>query len=136
MLDLLAAIQTKFNASPALADTFPYGCYLSKAPKDSPLPNCVLTVIPGRTDYQTGDEVGINDYVEHIDVQFSVRADSDTVALGSVQDVCDQFDRAHLPMTTDRVMDCRRTTSLNILREDSTIWHAFVSYRITVERSV
>jgi hypothetical protein len=136
MLDLLAAIQTKFNGSAALAETFPDGCYLSKAPHDSPLPNCVLTIIPGAPTYQTRDDSPNEYYVEYTDIQFSVRADSDTVAAGSIADICDTFDRASLPLLSEKLLDCRRRSSPAIIKEDSTVWHALVVFRFTLERAV
>ena len=141
MIDLLTAIQTHFNSTTVFDTDFPNGCYLSMAPIEdgtgtSPLPNCVLTVIPGRCNYSTKGDGGEDNYVEYTDIQFSVRATTDIVALGAIADICEHFDRATLVMNDDICLDCRRTSAPGVIKEDDIVWHAFAVFRFTVERAI
>lgn len=157
MLDTLAAIQQHFNDSAVLTATFPDGCYLSKAPNTEALPVCVLTVISNVADYNTG-----SDWIERMNVQFSVFATSDIQAAGAAEDIARQFDFARLPINveewdeytpppeaglgdypesphligqgTTSHIECRRVAGVGIVKTDDDVWNAFVEYRVVVQR--
>lgn len=130
MLELLTAIQTHFSANADLATLFPDGCYLSLAPDAKPLPVCVLTFVSAAPQWNTGGY-----YLNVVNLQFSIYAQTDTAALNGAAAVAKAFDFASLPLATQQCVSVRRTNE-GIIREDERVWHALVQYEVWVGESL
>ena len=136
LIQLLIGIQTLFNDIPALTAIFPNGCFLSHARNAEPLPTCVLTLVTATPDFQTQPTCLLNT----VQVQFSVWATTDTVALNAIGLIKAHFDFVTLTLgdeyeLTDISVGTIRKSE-GILAEDEQTYHAFVTYEFLITEDV
>lgn len=135
MINLLTAIQTVFNSTPALITTFPNGCYLAAAPDNAPLPICTLTNVATVNDYQTRGAAASRPYIEKATVQFSVYAVTDTVVLAALEGIATAFD--FVPLTlggSEHSLTARRSSGPIVARQDESVWMGYVVYEFWQQR--
>lgn len=126
MIEILTALQTRFNASAPLMAIFPLGFYLKHAAFQASLPTCTLDFVSSVPEYFTGKAS-----VNVVKVQFNVFSVSDTLTLTALEAIKTAFDGCSLTLATQT---CLRVVRRNeqILKDDDVVWHAWVEYDLWV----
>jgi hypothetical protein len=87
-MDLISAIQTKWNAAAEVVAAVPNGLHIDEAPEGTPMPFAVIEQIDSETD------ATFNQLPGEITVDFRVFSESDTGAMAAIQLVAAEFDNS------------------------------------------
>lgn len=131
MRELVNAIVEYFDTAEELAEAFPQGCYLGRAPDRATFPTAVFSVAGGTTDYGTCNET----YAEYYLVRFTVRHPNPEKAIDHAEGVDSVFQNAALTMPNDSPLSFQRNGVLTPSAEDEKMWRVDFSYDVWVQRN-